>query len=111
MAGPVASVKLSEDVKLRDALGDYTSNTGEAFKNASYGYQFGVGIKILGMDLDLRREGSLSEISNLDFTQEPQFSQRATGWQLTLGIKIDLGTVPNLNKYTKLHDFFNCRAL
>lgn len=88
MAGPVASVKLSEDMKLRDALGEYTTNTGDAFKNATYGYQFGIGVKVLGIDVDLRREGSLSDINQLKFTQEPQFSQRTAGWQLTLGFKI-----------------------
>lgn len=88
MGGPVASLKLSEDKRLREALGDYTSNTGEALKNANYGYQFGVGIKILGLDLDLRREGSLSDINMLQLNNEAQFSQRASGWQLTLGIKI-----------------------
>lgn len=88
MGGPVASVKLSEDMKLRDALGEYTTNTGDAFKNATYGYQFGIGVKVLGIDVDLRREGSLSDINQLKFTQEPQFSQRTAGWQLTLGFKI-----------------------
>ena len=88
MAGPVASVKLSEDMKLRDALGEYTTNTGDAFKNATYGYQLGIGVKLIGMDIDLRREGSLSDVNQLNFAQEPQFSQRTAGWQLTLGFKI-----------------------
>lgn len=88
MGGPVASLKLSEDKKLKEALGDYTSNTGDAFKNATYGYQFGVGLKVLGFDLDLRKEGSLADINMLKLDGEPQFSQRASGWQLTLAKKI-----------------------
>lgn len=88
MAGPVATLKLNEDKKLREALGDYTTNTGDAFKNASYGYQIGVGVNLLGFELDLRKDGSLSDINVAQFANEPQFSQRANGWQLTLAKKI-----------------------
>jgi hypothetical protein len=88
MAGPVATIKLNEDKKLREALGEYTSNTGEVFKNSSYGYQLGVGLKILGFELDLRKDGSLSDINMSQFAGDPQFSQRANGWQLTLAKKI-----------------------
>lgn len=88
MAGPVASFKLSEDEKLRDALSAYTTNTGEAFKEATYGYQLGVGVKVLGFDIDLRKDGSLADINMLKLNGEPQFSQRASGWQLTLAKKI-----------------------
>lgn len=88
MAGPVATLKLNEDKKLRDALGDYTSNTGDIFKNATYGYQVGVGVNLLGFELDLRKDGSLSDININQFAGDPQFSQRANGWQLTLAKKI-----------------------
>ncbi|SOE20637.1 Outer membrane protein beta-barrel domain-containing protein [Spirosomataceae bacterium TFI 002] len=88
MAGPVATIKLNEDKKLREALGEYTSNTGEVFKNASYGYQLGAGVKLLGFELDLRKEGSLSDINMSQFAGDPQFSQRANGWTLTLAKKI-----------------------
>lgn len=87
MAGPVASIKVSEDETLRDALKNVTGNTNDAFANASFGYQAGVGIKILGLDLELRRQGSLTDIS-AKIPNEPKFSQRATGWQFTVGIKI-----------------------
>ncbi|MGR3810190.1 porin family protein [Jiulongibacter sp. NS-SX5] len=88
MAGPVASVKLSEDKKLKEALAEYTTNTGEAFANSTWGYQAGIGITVLGFDLDLRREGSLTDINVLNFQNEDKFSQRAAGWQLTLAKKI-----------------------
>ncbi len=88
MAGPVASVKLSEDKKLKDALGDFTSNTGDAFASSTWGYQFGVGVKLLGIEIDLRREGGLSDINVLKFKDNANFSQRPAGWQLTLGFKI-----------------------
>lgn len=83
-AGPVATFKLSEDQKLKDALKDLTSNN-DAIKNASFGYQLGVGVKILGINLDLRKVGSLSEISALNMNNN-QFKDK--GWQFTVGFKI-----------------------
>lgn len=88
MAGPVASVKLSEDMKLRDALAEYTTNTGDAFANSTWGYQLGAGVTLLGFDIDLRREGGLSDINIMNFNNEDKFSQRSAGWQLTLARKI-----------------------
>ncbi len=83
-AGPVATFKLSEDQKLKDALGGLTSSN-DALKNASFGYQLGVGVKILGINLDLRKVGSLSEISALNMSNN-QFKDK--GWQFTVGFKI-----------------------
>lgn len=83
-AGPVATFKISEDQKLKDALSGLTSSN-DAIKNASFGYQLGVGVKILGLNLDLRKVGSLSEISALNMSSN-QFKD--TGWQFTVGIKI-----------------------
>jgi Outer membrane protein beta-barrel domain len=83
-AGPVATFKLSEDQKLKDALKGLTTSN-EAIKNASFGYQLGVGVKILGFNLDLRKVGSLSEISALNMSSN-QFKD--TGWQFTVGFKI-----------------------
>lgn len=88
MGGPVASLKLSEDQKLKESLTEYTSNTGAAFENATWGYQVGVGVKVFGVELDLRKEGSLTDINALSFKNEDKFSQRASGWQLTLGFTI-----------------------
>lgn len=83
-AGPVATFKLSEDQKLKDALKGLTTS-GEAIKNASFGYQLGVGVKLLGINLDLRKVGSLSEISALNMSSN-QFKD--SGWQFTVGFKI-----------------------
>lgn len=86
-AGPVASIKVSEDAKFLDQLKVVTSNPDEAFENATFGYQAGVGIKLLGFDIDLRKDGSLSDVSSKQFDGN-QFSQRLSGWQLTIGRKI-----------------------
>ncbi len=85
-AGPVATFKISEDQKLKDALKDLTTSD-ETIKNASFGYQLGVGVKILGINLDLRKVGSLSEISALNMSNNNnQFKDK--GWQVTVGFKI-----------------------
>ncbi|MBK9508197.1 MAG: PorT family protein [Cytophagaceae bacterium] len=86
-AGPVASIKISEDQKFLDELKKVTNDVDAAFENATFGYQAGVGIKLLGFEIDLRNEGSLSNLSSDKFN-DPKFSQRLTGWQLTIGHKI-----------------------
>jgi Outer membrane protein beta-barrel domain len=90
-AGPVASFKIS-DKGLNDELKKYSSNVGESFKNASYGYQAGVGVDIGSFCLDLRYEGSLSDISSGDFKDnlmnKVTFSQKSNLWQVTLGLKL-----------------------
>jgi hypothetical protein len=89
MAGPVATLNINEDEKLKDALQGYiNSGVERTFNQASYGYQLGVGFKLLGIEVDLRKEGSLGDISMLNLSNNSQFTQRASGWQLTLGIKI-----------------------
>jgi hypothetical protein len=88
MGGPVASFKLTEDDKLRDVLKDYTNSPDQAFADATYGYQVGVGIKVLGIELDVRHQGSLGDISTLNLANEPKFSQRAQGWQITAAFKL-----------------------
>lgn len=89
MGGPVATFKLDEDKKLGESIKTYTSGSfDDAMKKATFGYQFGVGVKILGFDIDLRKEGSLSDISQLNLQGNSQFSQKASGWQITLALKI-----------------------
>jgi hypothetical protein len=86
-AGPVASIKINEDGKFLDELKAVTANPDEAFEKSTFGYQAGVGIKLLGFDIDLRKDGSLSDVSSKQFDGN-QFSQRLSGWQLTIGRKI-----------------------
>jgi hypothetical protein len=85
-AGPMASFKIS-DKGLDEALKAYSSNVEESFKNASYGYQAGGGIDIGALSLDLRYEGSLSEVTGNKFNNI-NFTQKGTLWQLTLGLRI-----------------------
>ncbi|MFB0908075.1 MAG: hypothetical protein ACJAZY_002647 [Spirosomataceae bacterium] len=88
MGGPVASFKLTEDDQLREVLKDYANDPDQAFADATYGYQVGVGIKVLGIELDVRHQGSLGDISALNLANEPKFSQRTQGWQITAAFKL-----------------------
>lgn len=91
-AGPMMSLKISNDESLAAALKNYTtSSVDNAFAKAVWGYQAGGGIDVGGMSFDLRYEGSLSDISALNLTSvsgTSQFSQRVKSWQATLAFKI-----------------------
>ncbi len=88
MAGPVASVKLREDQRFLEAVKTYASDTDRAFREMSYGYQIGLGLKLLGLELDLRKEGSLSDVSSITFSNQEKFSQRTGGWVFSVGFRI-----------------------
>ncbi|MEA5258923.1 porin family protein [Arcicella aquatica] len=86
-AGPVASFKVSNSIS--DDLKNYGSNIGDSFKNASYGYQAGAGLDIGSLSVDLRYEGSLSDISNVvDLSKSINYSQKGNLWQMTIGLKV-----------------------
>lgn len=85
-AGPMASFKIT-DKGLDEELKAYSSNVGESFKNASYGYQAGAGVDLGALSLDLRYEGSLSEVTGNTFNNI-NFTQKGNLWQLTLGLRI-----------------------
>ncbi len=93
MAGPIASFNIKSSDELETLLNDYsTQPIKNTFKEATYGYQFGVGVNLLGLSLDVRREGSLSDISNAkivnDLNNNINFSQKSHLWQVTLGLRI-----------------------
>lgn len=85
-AGPMASFKLS-DKGLDEELKAYSSNVGESFKNASYGYQAGGGVDLGAFSVDLRYEGSLSEVTGNTFNNI-NFTQKGNLWQMTLGLRL-----------------------
>ncbi len=85
-AGPMASFKVS-DKGLDEALKAYSTNVSESFKNASYGYQAGGGLDLGALSLDLRYEGSLSEVTGNTFNNI-NFTQKGNLWQLTLGLRL-----------------------
>jgi hypothetical protein len=83
----MASFKLSSTATSEE-LKTYSSNVGESFKNAAYGYQVGGGVDVGSFSVDLRYEGSLSEVTIVDLTNKVNFSQKGNLWQLTLGLKL-----------------------
>ena len=85
-AGPMASFKIS-DKGLDEELKAYSSNVGESFKNASYGYQAGGGLDLGAFSVDLRYEGSLSEVTGNTFNNI-NFTQKGNLWQMTLGLRL-----------------------
>lgn len=85
-AGPMASFKIS-DKGLDEELKAYSNNVGESFKNASYGYQAGGGVDLGAFSVDLRYEGSLSEVAGNTFNNI-NFTQKGNLWQMTLGLRL-----------------------
>ncbi|MFD1141250.1 porin family protein [Larkinella insperata] len=92
LAGPIVSFRISDDQSLRDALQDYTSGSlNNALAKATYGYQLGVGLDLGRLGIDVRREGSLSNISAVDLGTESdsdRFSQKLKSWQVTLALRL-----------------------
>jgi hypothetical protein len=88
-AGPMASLTVSQNQNLKDALNQYTSQPiGDTFKQAVFGYQAGVGLTFQGLNLDLRYEGNLSDLSQVGIktpTDDARFTTKTTLWQLTVG--------------------------
>ena len=88
MAGPMASFRINDNAGLSDALKQYTSSTlNDAWSKAYYGYQIGGGLDLGSLGLDVRYQGSLSDVAQVN-TSAGSFSQRAKSWQITLAYKI-----------------------
>ncbi|HEV7347538.1 porin family protein [Telluribacter sp.] len=94
-AGPMASFRIGDNQRLRDAFDQYTSGSfNDAMSQAVYGYQFGAGLDILGFSLDVRREGSFNDLAVFKVNQNQAGSgsttvgQRLNSWQVTLGMKL-----------------------
>jgi hypothetical protein len=88
MVGPVASFRIDNNAGLSDALKQYTTSTlNDAWSKAYYGYQIGGGLDLGSIGLDIRHEGNLSDVAQVN-TNGGSFSQRAKAWQITLAYKI-----------------------
>ena len=88
-AGPMASLTISEKQTLKDALNQYTSQPiDETLKQAVFGYQAGIGLTLVGIQLDARYEGNLSDLSQVGIStpgNDARFTAKTTLWQLTAG--------------------------
>lgn len=91
-AGPVVSLRLSENGGLRNALNEVGANSVAAnFKRAALGYQVGVGFDIGNINLDLRYEGNASNIIDTNTASSnfnSQLKRKNNLFQATLGFVI-----------------------
>lgn len=93
LAGPVTSFRIGDNQRLRDAFQQYTSNLNDAFAQATFGYQLGAGLDIGSISLDIRKEGSFTNLASFQIDGKPvdgnaTVKQKVTSWQVTLGIKL-----------------------
>ncbi len=88
MAGPVVSFRVDDNQKLGEALNQYTSGSlNDAWAKAYYGYQVGGGLDIGSFGIDVRHEGNISDIAQIEDSQG-KFSQRVRSWQITLAYRL-----------------------
>lgn len=91
-AGPVASLRLSENGGLRDALNQVGANSvKDNYKAAALGYQAGIGVDIGNLSIDLRYEGNASNIINAntnDANFNSQLKRKGSLFQATVGFAI-----------------------
>ena len=91
VAGPVFSFRVSDNQQFREALRQYTTGSlNDAWSKAYYGYQIGGGLDLGRLGIDVRREGSISDIAAVKLGNDDgaQFSQKLKSWQVTLAYKI-----------------------
>jgi hypothetical protein len=91
--GPMASMKLSSNGKIRDSFDEITGENadGEFNNRLTFGYQAGVGLDFGRVSLDVRYEGNFSEIARINFnnaTTASQFGKKGNLFQATLGLAI-----------------------
>ncbi|XWW48195.1 PorT family protein [Fibrella sp. USSR17] len=88
MVGPMASFRINDNAGLSDALKQYTTGTlNDAWSKAYYSYQIGGGLDLGSLGLDVRYQGNLSDVAQVN-TSAGSFSQRSKSWQITLAYKI-----------------------
>lgn len=91
LAGPVASFRIGDNQRLRDAFNHYTSDLGNAMSEASFGYQLGAGLDLGSFSLDVRKEGSFTNLAEFELAGQSSngsVKQKISSWQVTLGIKL-----------------------
>ena len=88
MAGPVVSFRVDNNQGLGQALNLYTKGTlNDAWAKAYYGYQVGGGLDLGSLGIDVRYEGNLSDIAQIN-DPNGKFGQRLKSWQVTLAYKL-----------------------
>ncbi|WP_165933526.1 porin family protein [Arundinibacter roseus] len=91
--GPVASLRMTNSGKISDAFNQYTDNEVEETynNNVTFGYQAGVGFDFGRLSLDVRYEGNLNDVVNINYNNVEtanKFGRKSNLFQATLGIAI-----------------------
>ena len=89
-AGPVASFRIGDNQNIREAVRYYTTAP-QAMSEAIFGYQVGAGLDIFGISLDVRREGSITNLNSFRINTGDNTTtvrQKLKSWQITLGIRL-----------------------
>ncbi|MGV3705769.1 MAG: porin family protein [Arcticibacter sp.] len=79
MAGPVVSFVLDKNLSGNDVLDAYKASN---YKDQNWAAQFGAGVDISNVTVDLRYEAGLTDVSENDAIKKQNL------WQLSLGFKI-----------------------
>lgn len=88
MAGPVASYSVTPNTTFAQ-LKALNGTLSDATTNAYFSYTAGAGIDLLGFTLDVRYESNLTDLSKtIPLPSGVNFSQKASSFQATLGMKI-----------------------
>lgn len=93
LAGPVTSFRIGGNQRLRDAFKYYTSDLNNAMSEATFGYQLGAGLDLGNFSLDVRKEGSFTNLASFQVSGQPvnggaSLKQKVSSWQVTLGLKL-----------------------
>jgi hypothetical protein len=93
LAGPIASFRIGDNQRLRDAFKYYTSDLNSAMSQATFGYQLGAGLDLGNFSLDVRKEGSFTNLASFQVNGQSiggdaSLKQKVTSWQVTLGLKL-----------------------
>lgn len=90
-AGPVTSFRIGDNQNIRDAIRHYTTGP-NTLSEAIFGYQVGAGLDLFGLSIDVRREGSFSNLNSFQINtgdnQTTTVKQKLKSWQITLGIRL-----------------------
>lgn len=89
-AGPMVSFPIGDNERLKEAFRSYTTQgLDNALSEAIYGYQLGAGIDIFRLSIDVRREGTFSNVASFQVNQSSTtVKQKLNSWQVTIGIKL-----------------------
>ena len=91
LAGPVTSFRIGDNQKLRDAFKYYTSDLNNSLSQATFGYQLGAGLDLGSFSLDVRKEGSFTNLASFETSGASgsgDVKQKISSWQVTLGLKL-----------------------